>query len=148
MAEYQKVIPLLATGVITIYVQDKPWKCFAALCGGFARVAQYPPKQLSAWSSMGGKALLRKRGRGYFRELQKKRRRRRPRLFQPSPRVTAAKLNGSIGRKRRAQLYSVHQRSEWSRLGGLAVLTKLGRGHFRRLRELRTRKDARKFAGV
>ena len=121
-----------------IDVQEKSLQQFAAQLGGLARVAKYSPEQLSEWSALGGREVLKRRGREYFRELQKKRRRRRPRFRHPSPRVYANKLNGQKGGRRRAQLYRAHQRSEWSRLGGLAVKNKYGDQYFRTLRERRT----------
>ncbi len=125
-----------------IDVQEYRGIQFAARLGGFARAGRYPPSQLSAWSSMGGKALLRTRGRGYFRELRRKQKRRRSRVCQPSSRVIAARVNGQKGGWATTAKFGPEFFQQRARLGGLAVLTKCGNEHFRKLRKLRTKQDA------
>lgn len=113
--------------------------------GGFARAEKYSPEQLAAWAAMGGRAVLKKHGAGYFKRLRQKRGS-QPKIYeveQQSPQQTAARRNGSAGGFWRARRYSAEQRRDWARLGGLAVLEKHGKEHFRRMRAERAYRQER-----
>ncbi len=59
----------------------------------------------------------------------------------PQAQVAAA-VNGRIGGRRRAELHSAEERSNWARLGGLLIREKFGPDHFRKLRAERSFRDA------
>jgi hypothetical protein len=110
-------------------------------CGGQERASRYERVILSEWASWGGKAVLERYGREYFKGLRK-RRKNYPKysespVIRPNLRKIASQENGRRGGMRRAEFYSPEHLREWARLGGIATRTRHGNEFFREIRKLR-----------
>ena len=108
--------------------------------GGRVRASRHDPAILCEWSSRGGKAVLEKYGREYFKGLRR-RRKRYPKqsvvVAQTSPRVVAARKNGQRGGLARAEKHDAAELKGWARMGGLATRSRHGPNFFRGIRKLR-----------
>jgi hypothetical protein len=113
--------------------------------GGHIRAARYDHWVLAEWSSRGGKAVLEKYGREYFKEIRKHRTN-YPKyksyfsespVIQPTRRVLAARMNGRKGGIRRATYYSPACLQAMARAGGIATRDRYGSEFYREIRKKR-----------
>jgi hypothetical protein len=109
--------------------------------GGQERAVRYDHVIRSEWASRGGKAVLAKYGREYFKELRKRRthyfKYSESPLIPPDRRVVAGKRNGSRGGMARAEAYPFEHLRKWGRLGGIATRNRYGNEFYREIRKKR-----------